>query len=175
MERIVLIGPPGAGKSTIGKLLAKTANLSFLDTDTEIESMTGRAIRDIFLEDGEGTFREIERKVVLEALSSDFGVVSLGGGSILNDEVYHRLELEPLVIYLQVSISNAAPRVGFNNERPMLLANPRQQWLQLLEARKSKYEALSKVTVSTDNRKPREVVEELLARLDLPKRAPSGI
>ena len=165
--KLILIGPPGAGKSTVGKLLAKELGLSFMDTDLEIEKTSGRAIREIFLEDGESGFREIEKSVVLAALADGDGVVALGGGAILDVEVFEVLKREPSVIYLQVSISNAAPRVGFNAERPLLLANPRQQWLKLFESRRDKYEELAKLTVSTDNRKPKEVVGEIVSKLSL--------
>ena len=160
-EKVILIGPPGCGKSTVGKLLAKELQLNFLDSDSEVSKRAGKSISDIFLEDGEGKFRELERDVVLDALDSNVGVIALGGGSILDAEVFSRLEREPKVVYLEVSISNAAPRVGFNTDRPLLVGNPRQQWLKLFEARREKYERLGKFRVSTNNRKPKEVVSEL--------------
>ncbi|MEY2841374.1 MAG: hypothetical protein RLY74_515 [Actinomycetota bacterium] len=116
--KVILIGPPGSGKTSIGKLLAKKKNLIHVDTDQEIETRTGRKISDIFLEDGESGFRKIEREVVLESLELDSAVISLGGGSILDGEVSKKLENEKCVVYLEVSISNAAPRVGFNTDRP---------------------------------------------------------
>ena len=160
-EKVILIGPPGCGKSTVGKLLAKELQLNFLDSDSEVSKRAGKSISDIFLEDGEGKFRELERDVVLDGLDSNVGVIALGGGSILDVDVFSRLEREPKVVYLEVSISNAAPRVGFNTDRPLLVGNPRQQWLKLFEARREKYERLGKFRVSTNNRKPKEVVSEL--------------
>ena len=160
--KIIFIGPPGSGKSSVGRELAILMNLSHIDTDSLIEAKTGKKIADIFLEDGESTFREIERKVVLESLKEDNSVISLGGGSVLDLEVAERLRHEPNVIYLEVSISNAAPRVGFNTDRPLLVANPRQQWLKLMETRKSIYEELGSKKVSTDNRKPKEIATEVL-------------
>jgi len=160
-EKVILIGPPGCGKSTVGKLLAKELQLNFLDSDSEISKRAGKSISDIFLEDGEVKFREMERDVVLGGLDSNVGVMALGGGSILDAEVFSRLEREPKVVYLEVSISNAAPRVGFNTDRPLLVGNPRQQWLKLFEARREKYERLGKFRISTNNRKPKEVVSEL--------------
>lgn len=159
--KVILIGPPGSGKTTIGKLLAKKINIDHVDTDQVIESRTGRKIADIFLEDGESGFRKIEREVVLECLQLDSTVISLGGGSILDDEVSNRLKKEKWVVYLEVSISNAAPRVGFNTERPLIVANPRQQWLRLFGQRKEVYESLGKLRVSTDNKKPKLVAEEI--------------
>ena len=160
--KIILIGPPGSGKSSVGKELANLMNLQHIDTDSLIETKVGKRIADIFLEDGEFKFREIEREVVLDSLNLENAVISLGGGSILDSEVAARLRNESNVVYLEVSISNAAPRVGFNTDRPLLVANPRQQWLKLMEARKSIYEELGSKQISTDNRKPKEIAKELM-------------
>jgi shikimate kinase len=164
-KRIILIGPPGAGKTTIGKMLAKELELDSIDTDSEIERQTGKKISDIFLEVGESGFRKIEREIVINSLKEDNVVISLGGGSIIDSEVEGMLRSEPRVVYLEVSISNAAPRVGFNAERPLLLANPRQQWLKLFEERRELYEALGRYRVNTDNRKPKETVAEIREKL----------
>lgn len=161
MDAIVLIGPPGAGKSTIGRLLAKKLNRTFVDTDEIIENRAGKTISDIFLEDGEPAFRSLEQEVVLEFLESKSCVVSLGGGAVLNKEVQLKLEGMPEVIFLDVSISNAAPRIGFNRDRPLLLGNPRQQWLSLMEKRRPIYEHLATRTISTDNKKASEAAEEI--------------
>lgn len=164
-KRIIIIGPPGAGKTTIGKLLANDLELDFIDTDSEIERQTGKEISDIFLDEGETGFRKIEREIVIKSLKEEDVVISLGGGSILDSEVEGLLRNEPQVVYLEVSISNAAPRVGFNAERPLLLANPRQQWLKLFEERRELYEALGRYRINTDNRKPKETVAEIQERL----------
>lgn len=161
-SKIVLIGPPGAGKSTIGKVLAKRLQRDFIDTDKKIEEKVGKKIGEIFTEDGESFFRTVERETVLDALQSDAGVVALGGGSVLDTQVQDRLKSEQTVVYLEVSISNAGPRVGFNRERPLLMVNPRQRWIQLMEERRPIYEALARFTFSTDNRKAEEVVAEML-------------
>jgi len=165
-SRIILIGPPGSGKTSVGRILADELNLKAIDTDREIEEKSGKKIGDIFLEVGETGFRKIEREVVLESLEKQGSVISLGGGSILDPEVYEQLSMEPKVVYLEVSISNAAPRVGFNTDRPLLLANPRQQWLKLFEERKERYESLARYRVCTDNKKAKESaleIKELLA------------
>jgi shikimate kinase len=107
----------------------------------------------------------MEREIVLEVLQQDNCVISLGGGSVIDSEVADKLRVEPNVIYLEVSISNAAPRVGFNAERPLLVANPRQQWLKLMEDRKPIYEGLGRKRISTDNRKPREIAREIAGLL----------
>lgn len=167
MQSIVLIGPPGAGKTTIGKALAGRINCSFVDTDARIEEIAGKKIGDIFLTDGEPAFRALERKVVLESLEKEDSVVSLGGGSILDPDVESALKKFSEVIFLDVSISNAAPRVGFNRERPLLLGNPRQQWIALMDKRRPIYERIATRRISTDNKKPQEVVAELMPELSL--------
>jgi shikimate kinase len=165
MDSVVLIGPPGAGKSTIGKILAQKMQRDFIDTDHLIEETTGKKIADIFLIDGEVEFRRIERDVVLASIKKEGHVISLGGGSVLDSEVETALSKMAEVIFLDVSISNAAPRVGFNRERPLLLGNPRQQWISLMEKRRPIYERIATRRISTDNRKAHEVVEELLPEL----------
>jgi shikimate kinase len=166
MPRAVLIGPPGAGKSSVGRQLAKILECEVLDTDLEIEKQTGRKIFDIFTEDGELAFRALEHDLVLAVLSSAPGVVALGGGSVLDKDVAHYLEKCNFpVVYLEVSISQAAPRVGFNRERPLLTINPRQQWLSLMDKRRPIYEFLSTIKISTDNRKPAEVAKEIASAI----------
>jgi shikimate kinase len=162
MPKAVLIGPPGAGKSSVGRQLAKLWECDIFDTDAEIERISGKKIADIFTDDGEPAFRTIEREVVLEALKSARGVVALGGGSVLDPIVNEYLQGSSIpVLYLEVSISQAAPRVGFNKERPLLAMNPRQQWMQLMEKRRPIYEELATRSFSTDNRKPAEVAQEI--------------
>jgi shikimate kinase len=135
---------------------------SVIDTDLVIEKKSGKSISEIFVEDGEARFRELEREVVLEELRSIDNVLALGGGSVLNAEVAESLREKSVpVIYLEVSISQAAPRVGFNKDRPLLTMNPRQQWLALMEVRRPIYEGLAQYTVNTDNRKPAEVAAQI--------------
>ncbi len=162
MKQIILIGPPGAGKSSIGKNLAKKLEQPFCDTDQLIEEQTGKSIAEIFIDSGEAQFREIERAVVLQVLQDRTGVIALGGGSVLDDDVQAKLQRMSDVVFLDVSISNAAPRVGFNRDRPLLVGNPRQQWIALMEKRRPIYEKLAKITISTDNKKVNEVVSELM-------------
>ncbi|MEN9304807.1 MAG: hypothetical protein RLY76_75 [Actinomycetota bacterium] len=162
MASIVLIGPPGAGKTTVGKALSKKLNLKFVDTDYLIEQKDGRKIAEIFLESGEEAFRALEKQVVLDSLDETDAVISLGGGAVLDLDVQAKLRLQEKVIFLDVSISNAAPRVGFNRERPLLLGNPRQQWLGLMEKRRPIYESLATFTVNTDNRKAQEIADSLV-------------
>ena len=167
MPPIILIGPPGAGKTSVGKALAKKLSLNFLDSDKVVEEKSGKSISEIFITDGEPAFREMERAAVIDLIENQDGVIALGGGSVMDLEVSKRLLPMANVVFLDVSISNAAPRVGFNRDRPLLLGNPRQQWIALMEKRRSTYEALAKTRVSTDNKKPVEVVEEILKELAL--------
>lgn len=162
MKQIILIGPPGAGKSSIGKNLARKLEQPFCDTDQLIEEQTGKSIAEIFIDSGEAQFREIERAVVLQVLQDRTGVIALGGGSVLDEDVQAKLQRMSGVVFLDVSISNAAPRVGFNRDRPLLVGNPRQQWIALMEKRRPIYEKLAKITISTDNKKVNEVVSELI-------------
>ena len=167
MPPIILIGPPGAGKTSVGKALAKKLALNFLDSDKVVEEKSGKSIPEIFITDGEPAFREMERAAVIDLIENQDGVIALGGGSVMDLEVSKRLLPMANVVFLDVSISNAAPRVGFNRDRPLLLGNPRQQWIALMEKRRSTYEALAKAKVSTDNKKPVEVVEEIVKELAL--------
>jgi len=165
---VVLIGAPGSGKSSVGRQLAKLTNSEFVDTDALIEASEGKKISDIFVENGEPYFREVEKKVVLDTLNSDDAVVSLGGGSILNQQVQEKLvPMKNKVIFLEVSISNAAPRVGFNKERPLLVGNPRAKWQNLMEQRRPIYERLATTKISTDNKKPLQVAQEIAQALKI--------
>lgn len=162
MPRAVLIGPPGAGKSSVARQLGRILDCQVVDTDSVIEKKSGKTISEIFVEDGEAQFREIEREVVLDEIKNNESVLALGGGSVLNKEVAQSLRDNSVpVIYLEVSISQAAPRVGFNKDRPLLTMNPRQQWLALMEVRRPIYEGLASFKVNTDNRKPAEVAAEI--------------
>ncbi|CAB4685086.1 MAG: AAA family ATPase [Actinobacteria bacterium] len=166
--KIVLIGPPGAGKSTVGKALAKELDCGFVDSDKEIEVKNNKKIIDIFVEDGEAAFRVMEEAVVTELLRKFQGVVALGGGAPMNQEIEKILSKANYpVVFLDVSISQAANRVGFNKERPLLLINPRQQWINLMSTRRATYEGLAKEIISTDSKKPIEVAKEIVNLLGI--------
>jgi len=166
----VLIGPPGSGKSTVGKALSKRLGCEFHDTDVEIENRAGKSVSAIFVEDGEARFRELEREVVLDALQSFNGVLALGGGSVVDPLVADALKtgVHP-VVYLEVSLAQAAPRVGFNKDRPLLLVNPRAQWQALMEKRRPIYESLATAKFSTDSVKAPDVAQQIISTLHLPE------
>jgi shikimate kinase len=166
LNKIVLIGPPGAGKSSIGKSLAKELSLPFIDSDTEIEKSSGKKISEIFVDDGEPHFRALEVEKVKQLLQDFEGVVSLGGGAPINTEISQILESASYpVIFIDVSIAQAAVRIGFNKDRPLLLINPRQQWMNLMSVRRSVYEKLASDTVSSDSKKPHEVAKIIVEKI----------
>ena len=166
LKKIVLIGPPGAGKSSIGKALAKELNLNFIDSDSEIEKISHKKISEIFIEDGEPAFRLLEVDVVRKVLADFDGVISLGGGAPINKEIQEVLQdANYPVVFIDVSIAQAATRIGFNKDRPLLLVNPRQQWISLMNDRRPIYEKLASQTISSDNQKPNEVAKQISDKL----------
>ncbi|GGK79236.1 shikimate kinase [Planomonospora parontospora subsp. parontospora] len=162
--RAVLIGAPGSGKSTVGRLLAERLGVAFRDTDAEVEAAAGKPVSDIFVEDGEERFRALEAEAVRRALAEHDGVLSLGGGAVL-DETTRGLLAGHRVVYLEVGLSQAVSRVGLGSARPLLVFNPRSQLKKLMDARRPVYEALAVVTVATDEREPAEVVDEIVRGL----------
>jgi shikimate kinase len=169
----ILIGPPGAGKSTVGPLLADLLGTSFLDTDEIVAAEAGKPVGDIFIEDGEQAFRALERAAVARALASHPGVLGLGGGAVL-DEGTRKLLAGHRVVYLRTGFAAAARRVGLGAPRPLLAVNPRAQLKELLEQRLPIYESLAWVTTGTDDREPAEIAGELAAALAAEMAAESG-
>lgn len=163
--RAVLVGPPGAGKSTVGKRLATALGVEFFDTDVAIEHDTGRIIADIFAQDGEAGFREIEERVVIESLSAQPGVVSLGGGAVLSANTRAALRGLP-VVYLEISVAEGLRRTGTSTARPLLTGDdPRTKYRQLMNRRRPLYREVAAITVRTDGRSPGKVVRELVEKL----------
>jgi shikimate kinase len=156
----ILIGPPGAGKSTVGPLLAALLSAAFLDTDASIERVAGKPVGDIFIDDGEPAFRALEREAVAAAVAGQHGVVSIGGGAVL-DEGTRQLLAGQQVVYLETGFAEAAKRVGLGVPRPLLLGNPRAQLKALLEQRLPIYQQLAWITVSTDGREPGEIAADI--------------
>jgi shikimate kinase len=142
--------------------LSKALDCNFVDTDALVELEAGKKISEIFIEDGELAFRSMESSIVLNSIAQCEGVLSLGGGSVLDPRVQEALQSSTSpVIYLEVSIAQAAPRVGFNKDRPLLLINPRQQWLSLMQVREPIYRRLARFAVTTDSKKPAVVASEI--------------
>jgi len=159
---VVLIGPPGAGKSSVGRRLSELLDLPFADTDEIVEAQAGKAIPDIFIEDGEPRFREFEAAAVNAALTEHAGVLSLGGGAIMNPETREALGSHR-VVFLTVGLAAASPRVGFSRNRPLLIGSPRKQWLQLFQQREPLYLEVADLTVATDELTVNEVAEVVLS------------
>jgi shikimate kinase len=160
----VFVGPPGAGKSTIGELVAAALGVPFRDVDADIEAVAGKPIPEIFIDDGEEHFRALERAAVAAALDGFDGVLALGGGAIMAEEVRQRLAGHR-VVFLSVELSDAIRRVGLGAGRPLLEINPRATMKYLLDQRRPLYEEVATVTVKTDGRTPDEVAAEVLAAL----------
>ncbi|GAA2673525.1 MULTISPECIES: shikimate kinase [Nonomuraea] len=164
MTKVVLIGPPGSGKTTLGRLLAQRLGLTFRDTDSDVEAVAGKAVSEIFIEDGEERFRELEHEAVRAALAEHDGVLSLGGGAILHEKTQELLGGHP-VVYLEVGLADAVQRVGLGSARPLLVLNPRSQLKKLMDERRPIYERLAVLRVVTDKRDPEELVEEIVKGL----------
>jgi shikimate kinase len=167
--RVVLVGPPGAGKSSVAAELGRLLGLAVRDTDADVEAAAGKPIAEIFVDDGEPAFRALERAAVLAALAEHRGVLAVGGGAVLDAGVQDALAgyraSGGTVVFLDVSLSAAAPRVGFNRSRPLLLGNPRAQWQALMDARRPVYEAVSTVRIATDDLTPAQVADVVAAGL----------
>ena len=158
---LVLVGPPGAGKTTIGRRAAERLGVGFRDTDADVEAKTGKSIPDIFFEDGEDAFRALEHNAVEQALAEHDGVLSLGGGAVLNEQTRQRLKPHR-VAFLSVGLSDAAKRVGLSAARPVIALNPRAQLQQLLAERLPLYREVASMEIVTDGKTPEQVLEELL-------------
>jgi shikimate kinase len=165
--RVILIGPMGSGKTTIGSLLAEKLGLAFRDTDHLIEEREEKPVSQIFLDQGEDVFRAIEKKVLRDELLTDGTVLSLGGGAPISIDAQSALRaISSYIIFLDISLSTVVPRIGFNRDRPLLLNNPRGQWQTLMEARRPIYEALADVTINVDDKSEEEIVTIALSSLE---------
>ncbi|MFT3862203.1 shikimate kinase [Micropruina sp.] len=160
---IALIGAPGAGKSTVGRQLADRLGLPFTDVDARIEAEQGKPIREIFADEGEHHFRELERSASLEALGSP-GVVALGGGAVMTPEVADASR-QASVVWLSVSVAQASRRVGLNQASSLLLGNMRATLIRLLAQRTPVYQNLATITVDTDRTEVRAIVDQIIRQL----------
>lgn len=162
--RVVLVGAPGAGKSTAGALLAERLRCAFHDTDSGVEAETGMPVSQIFITQGEAHFRELERAEVARALADEGGVVALGGGAIMDAGTRTLLRGLP-VVWLEVGLSDALRRVGMNQARPLLLGNVRGTMLRMLQERTPLYDEVASVRIATDGRDPADIVGDITAQL----------
>ncbi|KOU64822.1 shikimate kinase [Streptomyces sp. WM4235] len=156
----------GSGKSTVGELLAAGLGVPYRDTDADIVAATGREISELFVDEGEPYFRELERQAVAAAVAEHTGVLSLGGGAVLDEGTRGLLAGLP-VAYLSMDVEEAVRRVGLGAARPLLAVNPRRQWRELMEARRHLYTEVARVVVATDDRTPEEVAQAVLDALEL--------
>ena len=163
---VVLVGPMGVGKSTVGRLVAERLGVEYRDTDDDIVAEQGRSIAEIFVDEGESAFRALEKRAVYRALAEHDGVLALGGGAILDADTRALLG-SPRVVYLSMDIEEAVQRTGLNAARPLLAVNPRKQWRELMEARRHLYTEVADAVVATDGRTPEEVTRAVLDALEL--------
>ena len=163
MTRIVLIGAPGSGKSTVGVALAAHLQWPFVDTDALIEMKESKKITDLFVDNGEEYFRNVEFETLKEVLQETSAVISLGGGAPISQPAQDALVTsDSTIVFLDVSLATAAPRVGFNRDRPLLLGNPRAQWQALSDQRRPIYEQLATLSIKVDDM----TVDEIIAIIE---------
>ena len=156
---VVLIGAPGAGKTTVGRVLAEQLGVGFRDSDADVEARADATITEIFVDEGEEGFRRREREAVRDALQTHTGVLALGGGAVEDTETRADLEGRTVVL-LSVGASEAAKRAGISGPRPLLLGNVRTRWLGQLRRREPIYEQCARFTVATDHRTVVDIVDE---------------
>jgi len=163
MTRIVLIGAPGSGKSTVGIALAAHLQWPFVDTDALIEMKESKKITDLFVDNGEEYFRNVEFETLKEVLEETSAVISLGGGAPISQPAQDALVAsDSTIVFLDVALATAAPRVGFNRDRPLLLGNPRAQWQALSDQRRPIYEKLATQSIKVDDM----TVDEIIAVIE---------
>ncbi|MFI5726415.1 3-dehydroquinate synthase [Streptomyces cyaneofuscatus] len=165
---VVLVGPMGVGKSTVGELLAARLGTTYRDTDADVVAEAGKPIAEIFYDEGEDHFRALERRAVAAALTGHAGVLSLGGGAVLDGATRELLADRP-VVYLSMDVDEAVRRVGLGAARPLLAVNPRRQWRELMDARRHLYEEVARTVVATDENTPEEVAQAIIDALELPE------
>jgi shikimate kinase len=166
---VVLIGPPGAGKSAVGPLLADRLGVEFRDTDADVGAAAGKPVGDIFIENGEQAFRELERAAVISALDalrgSGGGVLALGSGAVLDSGVQSELDQQATVVYLSADFGTLARRIGLDRPRVVIPGNPRGQLRAMLDERDAIYRRLAAVTVPTDDLDPDELADQIAAEV----------
>jgi shikimate kinase len=160
----VVVGAPGAGKTTVGRAVAALLGVPFADSDAIIEERAGKPIPEIFFDDGEDAFRALERSTIASALTEFDGVLALGGGAIMSPDT-RALLAGQTVIWLTVELSDAVKRVGLGAGRPLLAINPRATMKFLLDERKPLYASVATHTIPTDGREIDDIAAEVVALL----------
>ena len=163
--RAVVVGPPGAGKTSVGRLLAERWSVTFRDTDADVQRMAGKTISELFTDDGEEAFRQLEERALERALAEHAGVLAVGGGIVVSERNRERLAGHP-VVYLAVGLAEGARRTGLSTARPLLAGvNPRATFKQLLDARTPLYREVAALELDTDGVVPERLVERVIAEL----------
>ncbi len=162
--RAIIIGAPGAGKTSVGRRVAERLGVEFHDSDAAIEKRAGKPVSDIFLSDGETEFRRLERELIAESLKDIDGVLSVGGGAVLDPDTREAFSRHT-VVWLEVDLGNATKRVGMNSARPLLMGNVRGTMTTMLNERTPLYEEVATVTVDTSGRPLKDVVDDVVAEL----------
>jgi shikimate kinase len=166
---LVLVGAPGAGKTTVGRLAAELLGVAFRDTDSDVERVAGKTVTDIFIDDGEAAFRALERSAVEIALAEHEGVLALGGGAVLDGATRSALAAHR-VVWLEVGLADATRRIGLARDRPVLALNPRATLARLLAERRAHYEAVADTRINTDGREPADVAADVAAAVAVGER-----
>lgn len=165
-KNVFLIGPPGAGKSTIGRMLAAKLGFDFLDTDHVIEQRTGADISWIFDVEGESGFRDREHQVLAEMVLETNVVVATGGGIVLRPENRSLLSALDVVVYLEASLQQLLVRTSKDKKRPLLqVENPSERIAALLAERSPFYESVCDLKINTDGHSPKSTVQTILQQI----------
>lgn len=167
--RVILIGAPGSGKSTVGAILARQWQTELRESDDQVEATAQATISDIYVDEGEEGFRRRETAAVREVVASDGTVVVLGGGAVESPATCDLLrETGAPVVYLAVGANESGKRMGITGIRPVGLGNVRSQWNAMMARRRPRYEEVATITVDTDRLSPAEVAAEISAQLEEP-------
>ena len=161
---VVFVGPPGAGKTTVATAVAARLGVSMRDTDADIVRAESMSVAEVFIDKGEGYFRERETAAVRDALANHEGVLALGGGAVINRNTRELLKTER-VVFLDVGLAAAVKRVGMNANRPLLLGNVRAQLKLLMDERRVLYSEVAKFIVDTDDLDAEQVAESVVVFL----------